>query len=93
VLYKRADRTGRGLFRRSPAEGQGAVVPYDPPVRRVLFITLGALAVLGIGLVLAVTATGDVPSSRVIWAALGGTLAALLIVLVLEYGPSASSND
>jgi RsiW-degrading membrane proteinase PrsW (M82 family) len=69
------------------------VVPYDRPVRRVLFITLGALAVLGLGLVLAVTATRDVPSSRVIWAALGGTLAALLIVLVLEYGPSASSND
>lgn len=47
---------------------------------------------LGIGLVVAVTATSDEPSLLVIWAALAGTLAALVIVLVLESSGSAGGS-
>jgi RsiW-degrading membrane proteinase PrsW (M82 family) len=68
------------------------VVPYDPPVKRALFIALGVLVLLGIGLVVAVTATSDEPSLLVIWAALAGTLAALVIVLVLESSGSAGGS-
>lgn len=61
-------------------------------MRRVLFITLGILVVLGIGLVVAVTATSDEPSLPIVWAALAGTVAALVIVLVLESGESGADG-
>jgi hypothetical protein len=55
-------------------------------MRTMLFIALGLLAFAGIVVVVAVTAVSNDPSSVVIWTSLAGTLTALGIVLVLEFG-------
>jgi hypothetical protein len=55
-------------------------------MRPVLFITLGFLAFAGIVSVVVVTAVNNDPSPAVIWTCLTGTLTALVIVLVLEFG-------
>jgi hypothetical protein len=52
----------------------------------VLFIALGLLAFAGMVVVVAVTAVSNDPSPIAIWSSLAGTLTALGIVLVLEFG-------
>ena len=54
-----------------------------------LFIALGLLAFAGVVVVVAVTAVSNDPSPVVIWTSLAGTLTALGIVLVLEFGGEA----
>jgi hypothetical protein len=55
-------------------------------MRPMLFIILGLLAFAGIVVVITVTAIGNDPSPAVIWTSFAGTLAALGIVLFLEFG-------
>jgi uncharacterized protein with PQ loop repeat len=55
-------------------------------MRTMMFIALGLFAFAGILVVVVVTAVSNDPSPVVIWASLAGTLTALGIVLVLEFG-------
>jgi uncharacterized protein with PQ loop repeat len=55
-------------------------------MRTMMFIALGLFAFAGVLVVVVVTAVSNDPSPVVIWASLAGTLTALSIVLVLEFG-------
>jgi hypothetical protein len=69
-----------------PTDVRGGPKARLPFMRTVLFIALGLLAFAGMVVVVAVTAVSNDPSPVVIWSSLAGTLTALGIVLVLEFG-------